>query len=471
MDLTMKRSFVLTVFALVVFAGGYWAGHRNAESVEILRRSGVAVAAREQNVLTQNVAKDKVKAVGSHVRPFVPGRPFAKGHAREWILGLLPSLNGDRRGRGIAEMNLTPEFLTMDDESVREALAAVDELSAIEDGKDPARRRNPNGDGKLDSLKMLAMIRLAQTNPEEAIAMLKQNFNHNDGTTMHFVFGRLAGDDPRRAEQLALSLDERQQKQALNAVALAVANKDPEAALTLAARHSGILDDRMRKAVLENWSQRDPLPAMTAAVREMENSGNPELVRNTIEEWYKKDPAAAAQWASTHEGTGSVVARAMVLERQAKEDPQAALQEYAALQQAGGDARELARLTGSLADSLAKKDVSAAREWAQTLPEGDLRNRALHRVAEEWVKTDAPAASEWIRTLPSGELRDGAARELSGTLSRRDPVSAFEWARSIQNAKLREGALYGVMQSWREQDPDAAKAALESLPKEMRPPQ
>jgi hypothetical protein len=208
---------------------------------------------------------------------------------------------------------------------------------------------------------------------------------------------------------------------------------------------------------------------MEAAVQEMTHSRNPELVRNTIEEWYKTDPAAAAQWASAHEGTGSVAARAMILEKRAREEPQAVLQEYAALQQAGGDPKELARLTSALADSLAGKDVTAAREWAQNLPNGDLRDRALHQVAEEWVKSDAPAASEWIRTLPAGKLRDGAARELTGVLSRRDPVSAFEWARSIENEELRKGALQNVMHNWQEQDPDAAKAALESLPAEMRP--
>ncbi|HEX2751313.1 MAG TPA: hypothetical protein VHM91_25110, partial [Verrucomicrobiales bacterium] len=304
----MKKPLFLTFCGAVLFAAGYWVRHLNGDSVSVVRRNGgVAPAVQERAEPGHAAAGKGETAAGSGVRRFAPGRPFAKGHAREWILGLLPSLDGDRRGRAIAEMNLNPEFLTMDDESVREALAAVEELSSIEDAKNPDRRRNPNGDGKLDTLKMLAMIRLAQTNPEEALAALKQNFNHNDGMTRLFVFGRLTEDDPQRAEQLALSVEKGKQKEALSAVMFSLANKDPQAALALAGRHPGVLDDRSREGLLESWAQRDPASAMTAAVQAMEQSKNSELVRNTIEEWYKKDPAAAVQWAATHEGTGSTV--------------------------------------------------------------------------------------------------------------------------------------------------------------------
>jgi hypothetical protein len=465
----MHKALFLTFFGAALFAAGYWVRQVSAESPEGPRRNGALVPVAGEQTASGTGAAGRGDAAGAAARPFIPGRPFEKGQAREWILGLLPSLSGDRRADLITLMNIAPVFLTMDAASVQEAMAAMEELRAAEDAKNPDRRRNPNGDGKLDSLLMLTMIRLAQTDPESALTALKADFDHNDGLSRMLVLGRLAEDDPQRAERLALSLDKKQQREALQAIVYSLSGKDPAGALAFAARHPGALDEHDRKRILEGWVRRDPQPAMAAAIEQAALTKNTEVLRNTIEEWCKVDTAAAALWAAGYDGPGSVAARAMVLERRMRDDPQAALTEYAALQQAGGDPRELSRLTRSLADSLAKKDVRAARDWAESLPEGASRDMALHQVAEQWVKTDAPAASEWIRALPAGKLRDGAARELSSALARRDPASAFAWARSIENEELRGGALHNVIQNWREQDPDAAKAALESLPAGMRP--
>ena len=155
-----------------------------------------------------------------------------------------------------------------------------------------------------------------------------------------------------------------------------------------------------------------------------------------------------------------------MLDGRAQEEPQAVLEEYASLQQAGGDPRELSRLTSTLAGAFARKDTGAARTWAENLPDGDLRNRALREVAGEWVKQDAPAASAWIRSLPPGELRDNSAKELSAAIAGHDPADAFEWARHIQNGKLRQDALGNVLENWRKTDPEAASAAMKSLPPE-----
>ena len=428
---------------------------------------GPVASAKENHFANVRRAADQ-RAAGTDppVRPFVPGRPFAKGHAKQWLLELTSGMGGDRRGNAIAFAACMPSFMTMDDDSVRETLAALEELIASEDAKNPERRRNPNGDGKLDSLMEISMMRLVQTKPEEALAMLKKNWSLNDGSTRLMVFGVLAAKDPQRAEQLALGMEPDQRKDALEAVMYTHINKDPQAALDIASRHPEISGGNYRERILEAWSKRDPNAAMTAAVKEMGASNNPEVVRNTIEEWAKRDPAAAAAWANSHEGRGRVIARAMMLDRRAQEEPQSVLEEYASLQQAGGDPRELSRLTSTLAGAFARKDTGAARTWAENLPDGDLRNRALREVAGEWVKQDAPAASAWIRSLPPGELRDNSAKELSAAIAGHDPADAFEWARHIQNGKLRQDALGNVLENWRKTDPEAASAAMKSLPAE-----
>jgi hypothetical protein len=467
----MKKSSVFLLSGAALFAAGYFVRGLVRQPGAAPEKNGPVAAALQEPAAGERATTGTERAVlaDSFVRPFTPGRPFAPGHARDWLLSLTAGMGGDRRGNAIAMVTNLQRFMTMDEASVREALTALEELIVIEDAKNPSRRRNPNGDGVLDNLLELSMMRMVQINPGEALAMLKKNFSLNDGTTRLLVLGMLTGNDPQRAEQLVLSMEKDQQKDALESVMYALINRDPEAALAFASRHPETNDEKYRERILESWVKRDPKAAMAAAVQDAVTSNNPELIRNTIEEWCKSDPAAATQWANAHEGAGHVTARAMVLERRAREEPEAVLQEHTALLRAGGDPRELGRLTGALADSLAGKDVNTARAWAESLPEGELRYRALHEVTEEWVRRDAPAASEWIRALPSGELRDDAARELTSAIAGRDPAGAFEWARSIGNTKIRESALTGVMRIWREVDPEAARAALDALPAEVRP--
>ena len=65
---------------------------------------------------------------------------------------------------------------------------------------------------------------------------------------------------------------------------------------------------------------------------------------------------------------------------------------------------------------------------------------------------------------PQGAERDNLASQLISTIQRRDPAAAFEWARNIQDPAQRTTQLRSVIDTWQSQDPDAAKAAKESLP-------
>lgn len=467
-----RKYLIQLLCGTVLFAGGFFVGIVADGSGSLLGGTDPESQLRAGAVSGAIAIEGQNLPAADAVRDFEPGRPFPKGRARDWILTLTPSLGGDRRGNAIALMQQMPAFLTMDKDSVREVADALQELIAEADARNPKRRRNPNGDGVLDTLLEFALIRMARTEPDEALELLKQNFDLNDGSTRVMVIGTLAASDPQRAEQMALSLDKGQQREALESVLYALMNTDPSAAMALAARHQDVINvNKRREEILEGWLRRDPRAAMNAAVQAMAASGNSELVRSTIEEWTKSDPAAAAQWAAAHEGPGSIVARAMVLEKQAREDPQGTLDDFATLQRAGANPADLAHLTSALADALARKNVVEARTWAENLPAGELQDRALHQVAEEWVRRDAPAASEWIETLPPGKLRDGAAQNLVSAISKRDPAGAFAWARSISSESVRQSALQNALQNWHEQDPDAAKAALESLPAEQRPSQ
>jgi hypothetical protein len=459
----MKKLLIFTAAGAALLAAGYRAGNARRSGEAEGRRGGAVSTVLAGHGAGESSAADGAAANEPDVKSFTPGRPFAKGQAKAWLLSLAPRLSGDRRGNAMVMVEMAQLFLTMDEASVTEVAAAVGELASLHEAGDESLKRIPDVDDMLQGAAMISMIRLSQINPESALTILQRTEGLDD-EAMQFVFGNLAAKNPARAEELAGTLEKGPRREALEAILYSVANRDPADALEFAARYPEEIEDHHRNRVMESWAHREPRQASEAAVQASQRAGDPEILRNTLGEWWRHDGKAAEAWAANLQGAARVTAQAMFLEKRAGEEPDAVLQEYGALQQVSTNPKELLGLTSALAESLAERNLSQAREWAQNLPEGELRDRALSQVAERWVQDDAPAASEWIRTLPDGEMKDNVARTLCNAISRRDPASAFQWAQSIGQENVRFDALGRVVEHWREQDPDAAKAAVDSLP-------
>ena len=443
-----------------VFAAGYAAGFLTsprASRIEPRPASAVHAAASDSAPATASGGSAPADAV----RAFTPGRPFPAGGARAWLLAQAAGFGGDKRTQALAMIEAAQAILTMDAASGRELADAINELLAPDSQGDPAVAQLP--DGLLKSAMMMNMVRLAQENPEEAFNMLKANPEIGDGDAMLFVMGRIAAADPTRAEHLALTLEERQRENALEATAAAIGAKDPAAALAFGARYPEALGWHEQCRILESWARRDPQRAMPEAVRAMQAMQQPELLRQPLDEWFKRDPAAATAWAATQTGETRLVAETLLVQKQAAENPGTSIKAYAALQQQTKDPKQLVRLAGTISESLAARDLAAARDWAASLPPGEPQNAAIYQVAASWIKADAPAASEWIRSLPPGTGRDNAACRLIEHIQRQDPAAALEWARSLGSESQRAQFTERVLGTWQEQDPEAAGKAREAL--------
>lgn len=458
----MKKPLLLTAAGAALFAAGYWTRDFTSPQAPDSTRHPVTTARELAQQATSSGASGKPNT-GESVRGFTPGRPFPKGGAKAWLLSLAPTFGGDRRSRALAMVETAQSIITMDAASSQELSEALLELISLEAQGDPSVKQIPDVKDMLQAAMMMNMIRLSQDNPDGVLAILKAHPNIGDGEAMLFVMGRIAATDPARAEQMALTLEGGQQREALEAIASSMSAKDPAAALTFGRKHPDAIDTHEQRRILEAWARRDPQQALPEAVKAMQATKESELLRQPLEEWFKRDPGAATAWVATQSGDPRVVADAMLLQRTAMENPEAAMQGYAALQQQTTDPKHLTRLAGSIGESLAQRDIAAAREWAGTLPPGEPQNAAFYQIAARWVDTDAPAASEWIRTLPPGNARDNAAGRLIEKIQRQDPAAALEWARSMQNESQRTQMTQRVLGTWQEQDPEAAKAAREAL--------
>ena len=110
----------------------------------------------------------------------------------------------------------------------------------------------------------------------------------------------------------------------------------------------------------------------------------------------------------------------------------------------------------------AQQDLDAAREWANNLPDSPDRDRALIGVAQEWMWQEPEETAAWIETLEKGELRDRITSHFVSHMREKDIARALEMAESLDDPYRRDDSLEYVMGAWLEEDPTAAREAIEA---------
>ncbi|HEX2746404.1 MAG TPA: hypothetical protein VHM91_00285 [Verrucomicrobiales bacterium] len=285
-----------------------------------------------------------------------------------------------------------------------------------------------------------------------------------------------AVENPDAGSQLLADLPERRgTSEAWGRIASLKADKDPATALTWA----GSLDsepNRLRAVtgIFSNWSQRSP-QAAAAALAGMTNANERREAAGIVAgNWANRSPVEAEQWAQSLKGDDRLAALAAVWQNTADDDPQHAAASLAA---AAGDASsspgaadKISASAANIASLWTGESPSGAATWAGTLPQGKVREEAYGGIAAAWARFDPEAASAWIDTLPRDRSRDVAIGKLVSQISTSDPASALRWASSVENSGPQFEALKTAVIAWKEINPEAARAAVQSatLPEDMR---
>lgn len=463
----MKTALLFLLCAAGCFTGGYFAG-----------KSGEGPAARDGASRGEKVAAGP-KGIGGgasavtagavgEVREFLPGRPFPPGGAKAWLLSLAAKLKESGGGDFPIELvDLGQIFMTMDEGSITEVGGAIADLMAMLKADDPLLKSISDADDILEGAYLVSAFRLSQLNPSAALDLLKRTPEDLPDEVTKLIFARIAAKDPAQAERMLAGLEEKDRKEAVNGMIKGMMGRDAAGAVALAAKYPDSLGSYETNNLLERMIERDPAEGMAAAVKLTEKK-DADVLLGAFGNWAEKDPKAAEAWALNYKGPGEVSLRALALKESSSADPAAAAQAFMALQKEATPQDRLGEVAYAIADELADEGVSSAAAWAETLPPGDSRNRAMIHSMHRWLAEDPTAASAWLNKQPQGEERDNLASELIDSIRSRDPAAAFEWARNIQNPEQRTNQIRGVIDSWDDQDPDAAKAAKESLPADLR---
>ncbi len=283
--------------------------------------------------------------------------------------------------------------------------------------------------------------------------------------------------------------------QALIMVLDALARRDPERALQLAAELAVTREDRIIYNILFDRFARESVPtaiqrlALVPAGEARENA-----LRALTDAWVSADYAAALAWARSLADAGDRrIAIESALVDIAQREPLVVLE----LAPQNLEGASLERVLATALRKLNETDPTRAASLLSLLPAGgDPHTLAAIEIARTWVTRDAPAALVWLDTLPAGRARDLAlgnllqvwgqqapdlagrhvvqlspgatlnhvAPVLAATLAQSDPQNAIAWAGTLGSDPARSASLVAIASTWAQRDPAAALAWAITLP-------
>ena len=236
----------------------------------------------------------------------------------------------------------------------------------------------------------------------------------------------------------------RQRERALEEVLSRASFEEVRKALDWA---NALPDGPMKMAALEKilkrWGQLDGPGATAYASQVYAETGNPSLLREALSGWAEKDPQAAVnQLAAMGLSEG--------LQRDIRGD---LLRQWADLNPAGAAAFAAANRNTeswrgpvrSVADEWSKRDPKAAVTWAAGLESGTDKRGAIYSAISNWADADPTGVATYVSSQPPGESRDIMAGTLARQFGQEDPASGLKWAAMVGDPAGQERAVAGAL--------------------------
>ncbi|GAA5132102.1 hypothetical protein JIN84_07640 [Luteolibacter yonseiensis] len=330
-------------------------------------------------------------------------------------------------------------------------------FEVIDQVKDPATRRENLGN---------QMYNAAWSSPELLKEQIGKLTDREKIDTSGAVLRGLVSSDPAAAEKYFLELPEAQRStQTLSQMLAQYSNTNAKKAFEFATSLTNPQEQAAAvRGLFQNWSREDPEAAAEGWKKLPSGQGRLEALDNVAGSWSQSDPEAAKSWADSLTGVEKARALAAVLPALARDNPETASRQLAAIiaSPPDGMGQNLASSAGNLAGQWADDDPAAASRWAASLPNGPSRDEGLQAVSRAWSQYDAVAAAQWLGTLEAGSSRDAAIQPLVNQVRNTDPDTAFSWAASISDENQRINELRQTLKSWRRSDLQAARATFDA---------
>lgn len=220
-------------------------------------------------------------------------------------------------------------------------------------------------------------------------------------------------------------------------------------------------DDLIRRAVAE-WSLRDGKGAMRWVLESAEPGLRDELRSIALVHLADHDPAAATEiFTRLPPSVARTQALASLYQRWAERDPDTARTSATELP----DPHERIRALEQVARQLASDDPSKAIRMVIDESIEESTPDLLEELASRWAVSDHTAAQEWLDLQPQGELRDRLMKQVAAVAAREDPRGAAKSVlEKIPAGMTQDEAILSVLNEWLLSDVNAASEWAATFP-------
>lgn len=97
-----------------------------------------------------------------------------------------------------------------------------------------------------------------------------------------------------------------------------------------------------------------------------------------------------------------------------------------------------------------------AASWAEGLPEGEVRNHTMGRVARQYAESDPAAAADWVMQFSDRPEAGHMVGQVGGQWARRDPKAAVNWLNELPASGGKNHGLSSAFSSWAGRSPEEA---------------
>jgi hypothetical protein len=344
-----------------------------------------------------------------------------------------------------------------------------------------------------------AMAAYAEKDPDAAWALaLAMPNGMQRQSALNAVAGGISGRDPKRAMELAASIDEPQVRNQIRMMAISrMATKDPRAALALyqsdKAQSSDSRHDGTISMIFHQWARRDP-EAARAAASELSGPQQEQAIATILSSFTQSDPKAAWEYAKSLTETGETYndPRVRVIQVWANADPASALEAASSIKQS--TTRDAA--VSSVVSAWSRTDFDAALNYALSIPSPTQRSdvfrslsadsganreklltaaldymppgssfqQVISQVFSSWANEDPAKAAEAVFKLPPGQVLSNAASQVASDWARSgNKVEVLYWVKRLPEGNTRLNSIDSVFRHWASEDSAAAQAALANL--------
>ena len=278
------------------------------------------------------------------------------------------------------------------------------------------------------------------------------------------VLGRMKAGDMAEAIQF-LNDDPREAGREMSMVLHKWAETDPQSAVAwLEASKNDRLKGWASQEIMQVWAAKDPEAAIAMA-QSMGKSLRPDQANpwlsGVIQGMADQQPARAAELAaSLPYSRERGMATDAIVKAFFRESPDGTAARTWAESLPDSDSKFKQGALGRVAESWAQVAPEKAAAWVDGLPEG-MKGRALASVVGTWADTDANAAGTWLRKFPAGPERNEAVVNFAWTVKDADPEASLTWAGTITDENQRNETSYRLAREWMQRDATTARQWIE----------